>query len=67
MVSWKQVHLIKQECSEGLQPMEDLCGTKDNPRGTVACEGLVVGQENSKKEGTTERKCCALIMASLKG
>ena len=58
---------MKEGCFEGLQPVEDLCGSKDTPKGSVACEGPVLGQDNSKKQGTTEGNCCTLTIASPKG
>lgn len=54
-------------CSEGLQPVEDPRGRKDTPKGTVACEGPVPGQQNSKKQGMTERNYCALTIVPLNG
>lgn len=40
---------MKERCSEKLQPMEDLCEIKDIPKKTVACEGHMLRQGNSKK------------------
>lgn len=57
---------MKEGCSEKLQPMEDPCEIKDNPKRTVACKGHMLGQENSKKQGT-ERNYCTLTTASSKG
>lgn len=58
---------MKKGCSEGLHPVEDPRGSKDTPKGTVACEGPVLGQENSQKQGMTERNYCTLTIVPLKG
>lgn len=58
---------MKEGCSKGLQVMEDLCGSHDTPGGTMTCEGPMLDQEKRKKQGTTERNCCVLTIAFLKG
>lgn len=57
---------MNEECSEKLQPMDDACEIKDTPKRTMACEGHMLRQENSKKQGT-EINYCTLTMGSPKG